>query len=83
MASEVNSGLWPLLMDLLEYFQNPSQNIQNDAIPMPFGPLGAVLALDHYFIDLMISGLLPLAETFDSPYHASNMYVCVLGVPQN
>ena len=65
MASEVNSGLWPLLMDLLEYFQNPSQNIHNDAIPMPFGPLGAALAYDHYFIGLMVPGLWPLPETSD------------------
>ena len=82
MASEVNFGLWPLLMGLLEYFQNPSQNIHHDAIPMPFGPLGAALASDHYFIGLMVPGLWPLAETFDSPYHASNVHVCVVGVPQ-
>ena len=40
-------------------------------------------ALDQYFIGLMVSGLWPLAETFDSPYNASNMHVCVVGVPQN
>ena len=68
---------------LLEYFQNPSQSIHNDAIPMSFWPLGAALALDHYFIGLMVPGLWPLAETFDSPYHASNMHVCAVGVPQN
>ena len=50
MAPEVNFGLWPLFMGLLEYFQNPSQNFHNDAIPMPFGPLGAALAYDHYFL---------------------------------
>ena len=82
MVSEANFGLWPLLMGLLEYFQNPSQNIHNDAISMRFGPLGAALALDHYFIGLMVSGLWPPAETFDSSYHASNMHVCVVGVPQ-
>ena len=61
--------------------QNTSQTIHNDAIPMSFQPLGAALALDHYFIGLMVSGLWPLAETFVSPYHASNMHVCVVGVP--
>ena len=82
VASEVNFGLWPLLMGLLEYFQNPSQTIHNDTISKPFGPLGAALALDHYFIGLMVPGLWPLLETSDSPYHASNMHVCVVGVPQ-
>ena len=70
-------------MGLLEYFQNPSQTIHNDTISKPFGPWGAALALDHYFIGLMVSGLWPLAETFDLPYHASNMHVCIVGVPQN
>ena len=83
MASEVNFGLWPLFMGLIEYFQNPSQNFHNDAISMPFGPLVAALALDHYFIGLMVSGLWPLPETSDSPSYASNMHVCVVGVPQN
>ena len=79
MASEVNFGLWPLLMGLLEYFQNPSQTIHNDAIPMPFGPLGAAPALDHYFV---VPGLWPLPETADSPYHASNMPVCCGCTPE-
>ena len=82
MASEVNFGLWPLLMGLLEFFQNPSQTIHNDTISKPFGPLGAALALDHYFIGLMVPGLWPLPETSELPYHASNMPMCVLGVPQ-
>ena len=49
MASEVNFGLWPLLMGLLEYFQNPSQNIHHDAISISIGLLGPALALLHYF----------------------------------
>ena len=69
-------------MGLQEYFQNPSQTIHNDAIPMPFGPLGAALAYDHYFIGLMVPGLWPLPETSDSPSYASNMQMCVVGVPQ-
>ena len=82
MASKVNFGLWPLLMGLLEYFQNPSQTIHNDTISKPFGPLGAAPALDHYFIGLMVPGLWPLPETSDSPYHASNMHMCVVGVSE-
>ena len=66
-------------MSLLEYFQNPSQNIHNDAIPMPFGPLGAALALDHYFIGLMVPGLWPLPKTSDSP-HMPPICMCVLWV---
>ena len=49
MASEVNFDLWPLLISLLEYFQNPSQTVHNDTISKPFGPLGAILAFDDYF----------------------------------
>ena len=82
MASEVNFGLWPLLLGLIEYFQNSSQTIRNYAIPIQFWPMVEAPALDHYFIGLMVPGLWPLAETFDSPYHASNVHVCVVGVPQ-
>ena len=67
MASKVNFGLWPHFMGVLEYFQNPSQTIHNDTMSKPFGPRGAALALDHYFIGLMVSGLWPLPETSDSP----------------
>ena len=63
-------------------FQLEARNLQTNEISEPFGPLGAALALDHYFIGLMVPGLWPLLETSDSPYHASNMHVCVVGVPQ-
>ena len=82
MASEVNFGLWPLLLGLMEYFLNSSQTIHNYAIPIQFWLTVEAPALDHYFIGLMVPGLWPLLETSDSPYHASNMHVCVVGVPQ-
>ena len=49
VASEVNFGLWPLLLGLIEYFQNSSQTIHNYAIPVHFGLLEAPLAFYHYF----------------------------------
>ena len=73
MASEVNFGLWPLLLGLIEYFQNSSQTIRNYAIPIQFWPMVEALALDHYFIGLMVPGLWPLVETFLSLYNDSNM----------
>ena len=82
VASEANFGLWSLLLGLSEYFQNSSQTIHNYAIPIQFWPMVAAPVLDHYFIGLMVPGLWPLPETSDSPYHASNMPMCVMGVPQ-
>ena len=82
MASKINLGLWPLLMGLLEYFQNPSQTIHNDTISKSFELLGAALVSDNYFIELMVPGLWPPPETSDLPYHASNMHMFVVGVPQ-
>ena len=73
MASEVNFGLWPLLLGLIEYFQNSSQTIRNYAIPIQFWPTVEALALDHYFIGFMVPGLWPLVESFWSLYNDPNM----------
>ena len=71
MASKANFGLLPLLLGLIEYYS--SQTIRNYVIPIQFWPIVAAPALDHYFIGLMVPGLLPLVETFLSLYTASNM----------